>query len=412
MKQSGRLLDIALYMVAAVVVVMGALGAVSALMNPSSPPGDSPAQRQVGILQRFREPFPGRTRINVLLLGSDDVDNIGRADTIIILSLNPRLKRAALLSVPRDSRVEIPGHGLDKINSAYAYGGVELAQETVEQFLGVRIDYYAQVGFDAFVEAVDELGGVDIDVPDPFGTGKGMVKHTYYESINLKPGYQHLDGKQALQFARYRNDSDIERAKRQQQFLRALVDQKLNVMNSHRLLAAGSKIIEQLNTDIDWWTAYDFLRVLRQIPPAEIILATVPIGDSSINGIYYGEVHEHDLRELLSKINNHLSGAQRLAATVEVRNGSGTTGAAGVAAERLAESGFKIADVGNADNFEYHRTVISHRSGEREVARKVKEVLAVPDARLIEQHNWDDKAEVRVVVVLGKDFDVDRIAAR
>jgi len=310
MKQSGRFLDIALYMVAAVVVVMGALGAVSALMNPSSPPGDSPAQRQVGILQRFREPFPGRTRINVLLLGSDDVDNIGRADTIIILSLNPRLKRAALLSVPRDSRVEIPGHGLDKINSAYAYGGVELAQETVEQFLGVRIDYYAQVGFDAFVEAVDELGGVDIDVPDPFGTGKGMVKHTYYESINLKPGYQHLDGKQALQFARYRNDSDIERAKRQQQFLRALVDQKLNVMNSHRLLAAGSKIIEQLNTDIDWWTAYDFLRVLRQIPPAEIILATVPIGDSSINGIYYGEVHEHDLRELLSKINNHLSGAQ------------------------------------------------------------------------------------------------------
>jgi len=83
-----------------------------------------------------------------------------------------------------------------------------------------------------------------------------------------------------------------------------------------------------------------------------------------------------------------------------------------VAAERLAESGFKIADVGNADNFEYHRTVISHRSGEREVARKVKEVLAVPDARLIEQHNWDDNVEVRVVVVLGRDFDVDRIAAR
>ncbi len=412
MKQSGRFLDIALYMVAAVVVVMGALGAVSALMNPSSPPGDSSAQRQVGILQRFREPFPGRTRINVLLLGSDDVDNIGRSDTIMVLSLNPRLKHTAVLSIPRDSRVQVPGHGLDKINSAYAYGGVELAQKTVEQLLGMHIDYYAQVGFDAFVDAVDELGGVDIDVPDPFGTGKGMVKHTYYDSINLKPGYQHLDGKQALQFARYRNDSDIERAKRQQQLLRALVDQKLNVMNSHRLLAAGSKIIERLNTDIDWWTAYDFLRVLRQIPAAEIMVATVPIGDSSINGIYYGEVHEHDLRELLAEINSHLSGAPMLAATVDVRNGSGVAGAASVAAERLAESGFEIADIGNASNFEYRRTVISHRTGEREVARRVKEVLAVPDAQLIEQHDWDDSDELKAVVVLGKDFAANSMAAR
>jgi len=276
----------------------------------------------------------------------------------------------------------------------------------------MHIDYYAQVGFDAFVDAVDELGGVDIDVPDPFGTGKGMVKHTYYDSINLKPGYQHLDGKQALQFARYRNDSDIERAKRQQQLLRALVDQKLNVMNSHRLLAAGSKIIEQLNTDIDWWTAYDFLRVLRQIPAAEIMVATVPIGDSSINGIYYGEVHEHDLRELLAEINSHLSGAPMLAATVDVRNGSGVAGAASVAAERLAESGFEIADIGNASNFEYRRTVISHRTGEREVARRVKEVLAVPDAQLIEQHDWDDSDELRAVVVLGKDFAANSMAAR
>jgi len=212
MKQSGKLWDIALYMIAAVVVVMGALGAVSALMNPAGSPGLTTPRPAVGIVQRLREPFPGRTRINVLLLGSDDLDNIGRSDTIMVLSLNPRLKHVAVLSIPRDSRVEVPGHGLDKINSAYAYGGVELAQKTVEQFLGVHIDYYAQVDFNAFVEAVDELGGVDIDVPDPFGTGKGMVKHTYYESINLKPGYQHLDGKQALQFARYRDDSDIERA--------------------------------------------------------------------------------------------------------------------------------------------------------------------------------------------------------
>ncbi len=406
MKQSGKLWDIALYMIAAVVVVMGALGAVSALMNPAGPPGDSTAQRKVGILQPFRKPFPGRTQLNVLLLGCDDVEEVRRADTIMVLFLNPRLKRAALLSIPRDSRVQIPGHGLDKINHAYAYGEADLAQQTVEQFLGITVDYYAQIGFDAFVEVLDELGGVDLDV------GQRMKTRTYYESIDLHKGYQHLDGREALQFVRYRDDSDIERGKRQQQLLRALVDQKLNIMNSHRLLAAGSKIIGQLNTDIDWYAAYDFLRVLPQIPASDIMIGTVPIGDTSINGVYYGEVREHDLRQLLGEMNDHLSGVRRLAGTIEVCNGSGTAGVAAVAAERLAESGFEIADVGNADSFEYHRTVISHRSGDREVARRVKEVLAVPDARLIEQHNWDDDAEVRAVVVLGKDFDADRLTAR
>ncbi len=412
MKQSRKLWDVALYVVAAVVIVMGGLGAVSALMNPAGLAQDTTRQPTVGIVQRLREAFPGRTRINVLLLGADDVDNIGRSDTIMVLSLNPRLRRVALLSIPRDSRVYVPGHGLDKINSAYAHGGVELAQETVEEFLGLHIDYYAQIGFDAFVEVVDELGGVDIEVPDPFGRGKGMVKHTYYDSINLKPGYQHLDGKQALQFVRYRNDSDIERAKRQQQLLRALVDQKLNIMNSRRLLAASSKALEALNTNIDWYAAYDLLRVLRQISASEVMVDTVPIADSSINGIYYGKVREHELQQLLGELNGYVSGARRLTGTVEVCNGSGATGVAGVAAAKLSESGFEIADVGNADSFEYHRTVIDHRPGDQDVARKIKEVLAVPNAQLVEQHDWGDKGEVRAVVVLGQDFDADRLTAR
>jgi len=375
-------------------------------MNPAGPPGGSTPRPKVGIVQRLREPFPGRTQLNVLLLGCDDVDEVRRADTIMVLFLNPRLKRAALLSIPRDSRVQIPGHGLDKINHAYAFGEAELAQQTVEQFLGITVDYYAQIGFDAFVEMVDELGGVDLDVK------QRMKTRTYYESIDLHKGYQHLDGREALQFVRYRNDSDVQRGKRQQQLLRALIEQKLNVMNSHRLLSAGSKIIEQLNTDIDWWAAYDFLRVLRQIAASDIMIGTVPIGDTSINGIYYGEVREHDLRELLAEINSHLSGAPMLAATVEVCNGCGAIGAAGVAAERLAESGFKIADIGNAGSFEYRRTVINHQSGDDEVAARIKEVLAVPDAQLIEQHDWDDSDELNAVVVLGKDFAANSMAVR
>jgi len=142
------------------------------------------------------------------------------------------------------------------------------------------------------------------------------------------------------------------------------------------------------------------------------MIGTVPIADSSINGIYYGKVREPELQQLLSELNDYVSGGRQLTGTIQVRNGSGVTGIAGVAAERLAESGFEIADVGNADSFEYSRTVISHCPGDRALAQRVKELLAVPDAELVEQHDWQSNAEVRVVVVLGKDFDADRLTTR
>jgi len=384
-------------MLAATVIVTGALGAVDALINPLAPLTEGSAAPSPGIVQRLTEPFPGQRRISVLLLGCDDVEEVSRSDTILLLLLNPQLKRAALLSIPRDTRVEIPGHGRDKINHAYAYGEVELTRETIERFLSINIDYYAQVGFGGFVAAIDELGGVDIQVP------RTMHKHTYYGSIDLEEGYQHLDGSQVLQFVRYRNDSDIQRGKRQQQLLRALIDQKLNPANYHRLISAGSKLIKQLNTDIGWWTACDFLRVIRQIPASEIMTATVPIADISIKGVYYGQVQEYDLRQLLAEIDNHLSGINPIRATVEVCNGSGLPGAATAAAEVLTDSGFEIAHVGNADSFDYGVTVINHRRGARPAAQEIKQALGLPEAQIVEQRDGDDDS-VEVAVVLGADF--------
>ncbi len=395
-------------MVACVVIVMGALGAVSALVNPPTVHGGSITERIGDLIPPLGEPFPGRTRINVLLLGSDEVEGTCRSDTIMVLLLNPKLKRAALLSIPRDSRVEIPGHGRNKINAAYAFGGVELAQETVEEFLDIRIDYHVEIGFDAFVGVVDDLGGVDIEVPDPKGRGAGLVADTYYDPINLKPGYQHLDGKQALQFARYRNDSDIERTKRQQQLLRAITDQKFNVWNVIRLMRAGRKLLDRLNTDIKWDPAVDFIRVMQKIPASEIMTATVPTGDRYIGGIYYGIVHQNALADLLDDMDDYLSRVNLPGATIEVANGSGVVGAAQVAAELLTEAGFEIADVGNADSFDYDHTVINHRATARKAAREVKQALKLPQAELVEQREWHGSLDLEVAVVLGKDFDTER----
>ncbi len=409
MKQCGKALDIMLYMVVATVILMGALGAVNALINPPRPSLETSPQTDVGMLERLGEPFPGRGRITVLLLGSDEVEGVSRSDTIMVLFLNPMLSRAALLSIPRDSRVEIPGHGMSKINHAFAWGGVELAQVTVEKFLGIDIDYHAHIGFDAFVETVNELGGVDIDVPDLSGHGEGMVKHTYYDPINLKPGHQHLNGRQALQFVRYREDGDVERTRRQQQFMQAIADQKFSVWNIRRLIGAGGKLLNKLESNVDWWTAFDFMRVLRKIPASKIETAIVPIrNDATINGVSYCIVAESGLRDLVHDIEDHLSRTQLAGTTVHVLNGSGVVGLAAAAAQTLTEAGFQVARVGNADSFDYARSIVNYRPEAREAAGKIRQTLNVPRAELVQQRHWAGNFDMEVEVVVGQDFAAEK----
>ena len=170
--------------------------------------------------------FPGRTQVNVLLLGRDldrdrhgqVVKTNGRTDTIILAHYDFADKCVNMLSIPRDTRVAIPHHGHHKINAAHAYGGPNLACRTVEGLLGVHPDDYIVVDFEGFEKAVDLMGGLTLtvdkklDYDDNWG---GL-------HIHLQPGRQLLNGKQAIGFVRYRKskdghaDTDIERIARQQ----------------------------------------------------------------------------------------------------------------------------------------------------------------------------------------------------
>lgn len=164
-------------------------------------------------------------KTTVLIMGVDErEDDVGRSDTIIVATIDPVTNQAALLSIPRDTRVKIGNRGFDKINAAYAYGGVRLSERTVENFLGIDIDHYVTVNTHAFVDLVDAIGGVDLDVEkrmyyeDPWDDDGGLV-------IDLYPGYQHLDGADAVTYVRYRDsEGDIGRVKRQQKFIAAVVD--------------------------------------------------------------------------------------------------------------------------------------------------------------------------------------------
>lgn len=185
---------------------------------------------------------------NILIMGVDKRSgDVGRSDTLMVAMVDPGKDKISLLSVPRDTLVSIPGHGWDKVNHAYAYGGHELSRKTLENFLGLQINNYVLVDFQGFIKLVDAIGGIDIDVEkdmqytDPYDGETGLV-------INLHAGRQHLDGTTAIQYVRYRDEEgDIGRVKRQQKFLKA-VFQKLSTTN---LLTRSPEIARTLYQSID-----------------------------------------------------------------------------------------------------------------------------------------------------------------
>jgi len=164
---------------------------------------------------------------NILILGSDKRANLqedpGRSDTTILLRLDPDTNAIAVMSIPRDLKVEIPGYGTEKFNAAYTYGGPKLTLQVVKELTGLPINHVVNVDFLGFVRAVDAIGCVYVDVDRRYyHSNVGVPASEQYSEINVKPGYQLLCGKKALQYVRYRHtDTDIVRSARQQDFLSA-----------------------------------------------------------------------------------------------------------------------------------------------------------------------------------------------
>jgi LCP family protein required for cell wall assembly len=186
--------------------------------------------------------------VTVLLLGRDtrDVESErGRADTIMLLYLDPGNASGSLLSIPRDTLVAIPGHDEDKINAAYSYGGEELMIRTIQEFIGAEINHYVTIDFQGFVDLIDALGGVDITIERP------LVDEM--SGANLSPGDHHLTGEQALAYTRSRATElgDIGRIQRQQNLFKQLVAQKLNIQYLKNIPHYFNILIENTRTDLD-----------------------------------------------------------------------------------------------------------------------------------------------------------------
>jgi LCP family protein required for cell wall assembly len=223
---------------------------------------------------------------NIVVMGCDiRKDDAGRSDTLFVVMLDKSKKNAALLSVPRDTRVKIKGHGWDKINAAFAYGGHKLTQETVQDFLGIKLNNYVVVDFQGFVGLVDAVGGVDINVE------KRMYYYDPYANfeIDLKPGKQHLDGKTAMQYVRYRDEEgDIGRIRRQQKFIMALYHEIASKNIIAKVPGVSKQIMSMVKTDLSLKEMVELGNVMRDMMEKDgMKMSMVPGEPKYIDGISY-----------------------------------------------------------------------------------------------------------------------------
>lgn len=237
--------------------------------------------------------------VSILLLGVDEREgDKGRSDAMILLTINPEEESTKMVSIPRDTLVEIPGHGEDKINHAYAYGSEQLAVDTVEDFLEVPVDYYVKMNFDGFVAFIDAIGGVTVEV----------MYDCEYNGVALEAGVQHLNGEEALTYCRARKDTpegDFSRQQAQQQVISAAIDQLLSIdtlKNIDEIIAAlGDNMTTNLTSKEMWYLVTGYMKALTNVENIQMETE----GDS-VNGMSVQIYPEEDRAALSEELNAHL----------------------------------------------------------------------------------------------------------
>ncbi len=385
---------------------------------------------------------------NILVLGLDNVKDSSRSDTIMVINVNRLTKKLGILSIPRDSRIDIRGRGPDKINHAYAYGGVDLVKESLSAFLRVPIKYHVVLKLDGVKGAIDEIGGIDMDIQ----------KRMYYMDkagdlyIDFKPGKQVLNGEQATSFLRFRHDAqgDMGRISRQQQFVKAVVSKMLQPQNLVKLPKLVSDKEKYVDTNLSVGQILGLANEFKStIERGDLNVNTLPGEVLFLNGLYYWKV---DLASSSKMIDDTLHGFKEIKivkkevvtsniklaneefgkpkvltlveikkfmpeeektnnmifekgieVSVEVLNGNGITGSATVVGDILKKRGIVVARVNNGAHFQYENTVIVDWKGKTNESLKLAKAMNINPANII-SYSLPAKT-IDMCVVLGKDWE-------
>lgn len=342
----------------------------------------------------FQSGILGYDRLNILAVGTDSVEANGRADTILILSLDPKTKDAVLFSIPRDMRVLIPNKGLDKINHAFAYRGIDLLEKTVEEFTGLSIHYYGVIDFESFRYIIDALDGVNIFVEKEmhYTDRAGSLR------INLNRGQQILDGEKALEYVRFRSDAlgDLGRIQRQQKLINAVIDKVLNMESFAKIPTLINNLTDYIDTNMHPNDIVTLARIMKNVDRSKIWVETIHGEPQYIDGISY---LVPDVQEVKSRIQNLLNNKYR-GLKVEVLNGSQIPGMANQVAQQLKKLGFDVANVDNADNFDYQKTVLIVYAKNVKLEEYITQAIGdVEIVRKEQPHNGID-----MTIIVGKNI--------
>lgn len=408
-----RWLGITLYVLWAVIGVAVSFGVALVLFVDEAIQAAHPDTPQFRAAISATDPvLPGQP-INILLMGSDkrptDGDR-GRSDSLILVRMDPHRDFISMLSFPRDLYVDIPGYGRDKINAAYSISE-KAAIDTIEKLTGEPVNHFVNIDFQGFVRLVDAVGGVYLDVDrryfnDNTGTGE------HYDMIDLQPGYQRLNGNDALDFARYRHtDSDFARIQRQQQFLSEVKRQTNRIGNLVKLPSFGKIFRDNITMSIrnrgqllqliNLALSVDKARIARYRIQGALSMA----GDQSIVVASPGEIAD---KVEQWKNPEFLETAPRKKVVpadvqVDVLNGNGRVLAGEAGAAALARKGFRTRNGGNADRFDYSSSEVLFAPEKREEARAVQKLLGPFTG--MEPADARASKGADVTVILGANFD-------
>ncbi|MFN2364729.1 MAG: LCP family protein [Halarsenatibacteraceae bacterium] len=355
-----------------------------------------------GFSAQDNNPFPD-SKINVLITGHDkDHYGISRTDTIILASIDIDTRQAGILFIPRDTRLNIPGRGINRINSAYAFGGIDLTVETVEEFLDININYYADLDFNGFIKIINAMGGVEINVENDLN----YIDRAGDLYIDISAGEQRLDGADALNYVRYRESSrgDIGRVERQKKFVNAIIDQALNPSTIARFPSIYQEINNSVKTNIPLIDISSFLFLAKDVDLNNLETAMLPGEPEYINGASYWVPDREETEALVHKLIHSKDYIANNQTDLVISNGNGKAGIAGKVANDLKRFGFNINRVTNADNFNYEQTKIKYYSEEKSSAVNNLLNYIGGEAEYVEKDEEADVNKNKIEIIIGHDY--------
>lgn len=373
--------------------------------------------------------------VNILLLGLDyrPQEEDTRADTQIIVHIDPAANTVSMLSIPRDLWVQVPGYGESRINAAFQQGdhdnrvrpgsvpggGPGLSMSTIEANFGISIDYFAQVDFTGFEKVVDSMGGLTLDVPRPLADNSYPLSATSYGEtrIYIPAGLQHMDGHTALEYARSRHaDNDLGRNSRQQQVLLALRQQGMNLNIISKLGSLADQLSGAVRTDLNFVQLGSLAQLAKNIDQESITTcqfdetmahqAVLPSG---------AEVLLPTWTVIRPKIMQCFADPKlaKEAARISVKNGTATAGTGRKVRDILVARGLFVPDLSSVQNPSKHptTTIVDYTGGQKPLTvAKLKSALNLGDTAVVEGNpaeaplaNTTDGKPLDIVVIAGDD---------